>query len=75
MSQVKFTLKGVDTIIKCNKDDKMGNILEKYGINIEKDIKELNFVYNGNNINKELKLEEQANEEDKKLGKINIQVN
>ena len=52
MSQVKFTLKGVDTIIKCNKDDKMGNILEKYGINIEKDIKELNFVYNGNNINK-----------------------
>ena len=28
MSQVKFTLKGVDTIIKCNKDDKMGNIFK-----------------------------------------------
>ena len=61
MTQVKFTYSGVETIIKCNKDDKMGNILDKFGIKIEKDINELNFVYNGNIINKELKFEEQVN--------------
>ena len=75
MAQIKFTFKEVDTIIQCNKDDKMDNILEKYGIKIEKEINKLIFLYNGAVINKELKFEEQANEQDKKLGKMNIIVN
>ena len=75
MAQVKFNLNGTEAIIQCNKEDKMGFILDKFLIKTKKEKTDLYFLYNGSIVDSELKFEEQANEYDKKEGKMNILVN
>ncbi len=75
MAQVKFNLNGTEAIIQCNKEDKMGFILDKFLIKTKKEKTDLFFLYNGSIVDSELKFEEQANEYDKKEGKMNILVN
>ena len=75
--EVIFINEGIDTTIQCNINDKMENIINQYLIKIgkaeEKD--NLFYLYNGNEIKKELIFKEQANELDKERCKMNIIVN
>ena len=76
MAEVIFNFEGIDTSIYCNINDKMGDIIGKFLIKIERDEEDNNFIYlyNGNNINIELTFNEQANELDKNSKKMNILV-
>ena len=76
MEEEKFNFEGIDTSIYCNINDKMGDIIGKFLIKIERDEEDNNFIYlyNGNNINNELTFNEQANELDKNSKKMNILV-
>ena len=72
MFEVAFNYNGVNTIIQCNLNDKMKEIFIKFGMKIEIDINSLYFLYEGKKLKEELTLEENINEEDKQLKKINI---
>ena len=71
---VIFTLDGRDLTIQCTKDDKMGDICQKYANKIEKKLNSLIFIYGGNQLNFNLRLEEQANSIDKERKEMNILV-
>ena len=73
MSQatVIFSFKQEKIIIKCITTEKMKNICERFALQIKQNINNnLNFKYDGNLINEELKYEEQVNE--KKKDSMNI---
>ena len=61
---VIFTFNENKIIIECSTKDKFINICEKFTSKIKEDISKLNFIYNENIINKELKYEELINEKD-----------
>ena len=66
MVKVKFNYNGKFTIIKCNKNNKMKDIINKY-IYVKGMVNEnILFIYNGNKINEKLKLIQQINQYDKK---------
>ena len=67
MSEQKiiFFYNGLKTILLCSMNEKMDDILKKYETKIKKDIKELYFIYDGNEINKEKKYKEIINDIDK----------
>ena len=77
MSEVKiiFEFKGMKTTIKCNKSEKMRNIIKRYGTIVEIDINKIYLVYNGNKVNEELSFEEIANKQDKKMNTMDIIIN
>ena len=72
MAEIIFIYGGKETIIQCNINDKMKEIIKKYISKIDKN--NLLFLYNGQRINEELEFIEQANELDKKRNKMNILV-
>ena len=74
MSEAKiiFIFNGMKTIIQCNKNEKIRNILERYGKEVEIDKDKVYLIYNGNKVNEELSFEELANKEDKKMNMMNI---
>ena len=63
--QVIFNYEGVKTIIQCNINEKMEDIINKFLNKIENKENNLFYLYNGRQINKELTFNEQANELDK----------
>ena len=67
MSEEKVIIiyNGLKTILLCSMYEKMDDILKKYGTKIKKDINELYFIYDGNEINKEKKYKEIINSIDK----------
>ena len=75
MEKVIFIYKGIETIIQCNINDKIKDIYKRYETKIGIDISKLYFIYNGNQINNNLALNEIINEEDKRRNIINILVN
>ena len=75
MASVIFNYKGIETKMKCNINDKMKGIYNKYGAKLGIDISKLYFIYNGNKINDNPYLYEIINEEDKRRNMINILVN
>ena len=56
MSEVNFIYNGINTIILCSKEEKMKEICSKYAIKIQKNLDDLIFLYGGQNLNLELKL-------------------
>ena len=74
MTEVIFNYRGVDTIVQCNINDKMEDIINKFWIKIEKNENDNNllYLYNANKINYELTFIQQANEDDKIRNKMNI---
>ena len=72
MTEVLFNYEGKEIIVECNINDKMKDIIDKYIIKSRNSNINLNFVYNDNIINKELKFKEQANEIDIKNKKMKI---
>ena len=77
MAEVKFIYEGTPTIIQCNINDKMEDIIALFLTKIDKKEEKDNlyYLYNGTKINnKEITFSEQANELDKKSNKMNILV-
>ena len=74
MAEIIFNLKGNKTTIKCNINDKMKDIIEKFLKLIESKDDHFYYFYNGIRINKELTFNEQANDLDKERKKLNILV-
>ena len=78
MSQgtVLFTYNGKQVVIPCITNEKLSLICERFITKLQLDIsKNYYYLYGGNIINKDLSLEEQANNEDKKEKRMNIIVN
>ena len=74
MANVIFNYKGKETIIQCNLNEKIKDILKRYTNKIEIYISKLYFIYNGNKINDNLILNEIINGEDKRRNTMNILV-
>ena len=72
MLKVIFNYKGTETLIQCKIDERIEEVLNKYKSKIEIEIDKVYYLYNGNKINKENKLEEIINNEDKRINKIKI---
>jgi len=76
-----FNYEGNKIAIQYNEDEKIKDIIDRFliKINTNKENKITNdklvYLYNGNEINKELTFKEQANEIDKERKKINLLVN
>ena len=75
MAEIIFNYEGQPTVIQCNIDDKMKDIIDIFKIKIDRKEKNLNFLYNDKKIDEELKFNELANEEDKNRMKMDITVN
>jgi len=78
MAEVIFNYEGRDTIIQCNFNDKMSDIINKYFIKIGKNKNDNNlyYIYDGNIIkNNELAFNQLANKLDKECNKMKIIVN
>ena len=67
MSEVNFIYKGINTLILCSKEETMKEICSKYVIKIQKKLDDLIFLYGGQNLNLELKLNQISDQ-----NKINI---
>ena len=65
MSRIIFNYNGETIVIQCQKEEKLKEICEKFAIKIQIDLNKLFFLYNGNQIDKELTFEKQINEKDK----------
>ena len=70
--EILFIYKGEQIIIQCNIEDKMKDIINKFKSKIKEEDNNLNYIYNGEKINKELKLNQII--KDKNGKKINILV-
>ena len=76
MVEVIFNYEGINTIIQCNINDKMKDIINRFLIKIGKNENDNNllYIYGANIINYELTFIQQANELDKNRNKMNILV-
>ena len=72
MEEVIFNLNGVQTTIKCNKEDLMKDICQKFAKEMSLDTSHIYFLYKANKINPNLKYIEQITESDKNKNCINI---
>ena len=54
MEEITFIYKNIKTKIEYNENEKIGDILKKYTIQIKKDIDDIYFKYNGKIINKDI---------------------
>ena len=72
MAEVIFSLNGVQTKIKCEKEDLMKDIIKKFSIANATDTSNMLLLYKGNKIDPNATFYEQANEEDKSKNMINI---
>ena len=73
MEEIEFSYKGINTTIKCERNDSFGKIIEKLFKKIEINLNSVNFLYSGSQIqNKEKSLNEIANDIDKERKKMNI---
>ena len=75
MSQgtIIFTYNGKKVVIPCITNEKFNLICERFITKLQIDrTKTYFYIYGGNIINKDLSLEEQANDEDKREKRMNI---
>ena len=73
MIEVKFSYEGRIIPIQCNKNEKMKDIIIKVEIKLKLENNSVFYLYKGNKINKELKLEEIIKEDD--INNITILIN
>ena len=73
MATVIFEFNGAKSYIQCNVQDTMGQIYQKFGIKVEKDISKLLFIHNGKEIkNKDSTFQQEANELDRESNLMNV---
>ena len=70
-----FIYRGQNIIIQCNLDEKMKEIIQKFKIKAELNKEFIYYLYQGNQINQELKLENIISLDDKNLKQLKIVVN
>ena len=70
--KVKFILNGISSFIQCTSNNKMEEICEKYANKVGKDIKDLIFLYGGNQLKLDLTFNEVANSIDKNNQEMKI---
>ena len=75
MVEIDFFYNGMKTMIQCNDDDKMKDIMHKFSTKLDVDLNTIYFLYNGGLLNEELSFNEQASEQDKKKQLMTIVVN
>ena len=75
MAEIEFNYKGTKTIILCEQNDKLKDIIKKYCTKIETDKDKIYFLYGGKRINEELTFNIQANAIDKERKIMSIFVN
>ena len=75
MSSVEFIYLNAKTIIQCNPEEKMKNIIKKFLVKCDEMENEIFFLYNGVTLNEELTFNETANNLDKKSNHMTIVVN
>ena len=73
-ANVLFSLDGVNIAIQCTTEDKMKDICKSYSDKINKNMKSLLFLYEGNTVNFGLSFKEQANFIDKNNKQMKILV-
>jgi len=78
MLKVIFNYKGTETVIQSNINERMEEVLKKYKskieIELELELDKAYYLYNGNKVNKENKIEEIINNEDRRLNNMKILV-
>jgi len=74
MLQVIFNYKGAETIIKSQTEETIEEVIKTFKTKIATEINNEYYLYNGNMINKNNKLEEIINNEDKANNKMKILV-
>ena len=73
-ANVIFIFEESEVIIQCSKDEKMKDISQKYANKINKNINSFIFSYGGNQLNFDLKYNEQANIIDKEQNIMKVLV-
>ena len=76
MSDVKiiFSLEGIDSLIKCTKEEKLKDICLKYAKKLDKNLSSFLFLYEGKQIDFDLNFTQLANQEDKIRNEMKISV-
>ena len=72
MAEAIFNYEGINTIIQCEINEKMKDIINRFLIKLEKKENNLYYLYNGTQIDYELTFNEQANDIDKNRKQMNI---
>ena len=73
-ASVIFSSNEVDLTIECEMEDKMRYICQKYATKIEEDLNSLLFLYEGKQLNFDLKLKDQANSLDRNTNQMRVLV-
>ena len=60
---IKFLFEGREVKINCKRNEYMKDIIKQYTKDLQKDLNNIYFLYNGDMLKKELKIEEINNEE------------
>ena len=73
MAEIRFTYEGNNTIIQCDINDKISEIINKFLTKINKEENtSLYYLYNGGKIKEELTFYELANQLDKSRMQMNV---
>ena len=72
MAEAIFNYNGINTIIQCEMNEKLKDIIDRFLIKKENKENNLYYIYNGTKINYELTFNEQANDIDKNRKQMNI---
>ena len=76
MTKIEFVYKGINTLIQCNPNEQMKNVIEKFITKAEiKNPNSVYYLYKGEKINIDLKIENIITENDKIANEIKILVN
>ena len=73
-ASIIFSSNEVDLAMECEMDDKMRDICQKYTTKIEEDLNSLLFLYEGKQLNLDLKFKDQANSLDKNTNQMRVLV-
>ena len=72
MAEALFIYEGLQIIIQCNIEDKMKDIINKFKNKIKEENNNLYYIYNGDKINEELKLNKIIKNENEKNKYISL---
>ena len=72
MASVAFIYNGVPTVIQCQKEDKMEDIIEKFLAKCQKNKGSIFFLYSGKSLDEDLTFNEAANKLDKNSNKMRV---
>ena len=73
-ASVTFSSNEVDLTIECEMDDKMRDICQKYATKMEANLNSLLFLYEGKQLNLDLKFKDQANSLDRNTNQMRVLV-